>query len=190
MKGGAIVLVLLVLLFGGSAFAGGGGKGKGGGGGGGGGGRKPKPGAADDEEEKIRPTPFRGGRVWGDTRKVPASWRGDWNDFWISPDCDVVAEGAKFLPESGNFWAEPEPTLVETLAVKLGGGVDPNTAWGFIDYLTDIEGLGAAEPVAHRIVQEAAPICADVPMQQWPRELASWFDDFVMRIDASEFFEP
>lgn len=171
---------------------------------GGGGGRDvPKPTGPDkpttpDKPDKPKPTPTpdkpkpgipKGVRTFGDVTVLPAWFKAEGNSFWISPGCDQIAEGAQFLPlftkDTGyGFYAIEEPTLAETLATPTYESVKVNTAYGFVDFLMNVEGYVDAEAIAFRFIQEAAPMCADVPMAQWPAPLAAWHDDFAHRIQG------
>lgn len=137
---------------------------------------KPKP-TTDPKTPKPKKVPAKG---FGDPKTLPDWFDPEGNSFWISPDCSYVAEGKNFLPFTPNVLAEQQPTLAETLAVKRNG--KQNTAWGFIDYLVDVDGYTAAPAITARILQEANTLCADLLYEQWPAGLKAWAEDFQNRI--------
>ncbi len=122
-----------------------------------------------------------GGRIW--SKDGAAAFEGfdfEGNGIAIDTDCSRVAEGRHFFPfdwSTMNTRAEEAPTLDATLSI----GRD-NTALGFIDYLTDTEGVGDPLVIAARILDEVSPQCASVPESEWSTELRAWYSSLVKRI--------
>lgn len=136
---------------------------------------KPKP-----TPDGPKPKPKVPAKGFGDPKTLPTWFDPAGNDFWISPDCSYVAEGALFLPFTANVLAEQQPSLAETLGVERNGR--KNTVWGFIDFLIEVDGYTAAPAITYRILQEANALCGDLPYEQWPAGLKAWAEDFEKRI--------
>lgn len=201
----------LLLLFGGSS--------SGGGGGGGGSDTPTGPGGGGDKPTPAKPTPSKptgptkpkpkpvtptngpkpkgrgyGGGKWG-TGTVPANFDWDGNQLWISPSCDTVAEGARFMPIAGRMSISDEntPTLQAALALRsppnapASNKAAMNQVYGFIDYLLDTEGYDQPEDVVARIFSDASPMCAAVDPTQWGPALVEWYQSFSDR--AAEYVE-
>lgn len=188
MKGGILLVVLLVALaFGGSAFASGGDKPKPGGG------DKPKPPGGGDKPKppggggKKKPTKPPGAQNIDDDdwiAMIPDWFNQDGNSFWVDPECRFVLEGDWFETRSKGWpiSAVSEPTLAETLAAPASGGPQWNSVYGFVDYLIDYEGYETPDAIALRVLQDANPLCADIPPAQRSQGLAFWFKSFRDRI--------
>jgi hypothetical protein len=129
------------------------------------------------------PGPDGRGHVWADpadTPRLPSAQQFDYdaNGLWIDPECGFVLEGDHFWPESDAFvWESVEASSLDaTLAVSR-----TNTVIGYLDYLT---GHGYSDPVeiAYMILGEAAPLCADVPAEEWGEPMRRWFTNFLDRV--------
>lgn len=138
----------------------------------GGGGTKPssgkKSGGTSKAEEKFRRGPNGKGWVFGQGTP-PADF--DWasNNLFVSQDCELVAVGDRFWPETMLVAIEKE-TLDQALAVPT------NTALGFVDYLLAQEGLEQPEEIGARIMTEASPWCWEMPTSAWPAGFSDFFD--------------
>lgn len=123
--------------------------------------------------------PRDGGREWGD---------GDFDGFDFAANglrfdgCNAVAEGRHFFPHDWadvDTWAIEAPTLAATLAVQ-----PDNTVMGFIDYLTESEGIDDPAVVAARILEEASPECAAIPQSKWGPAMRAWYASLSRRVTA------
>lgn len=128
-----------------------------------------------------------GGGQWG-TGAVPANFDWDGNQLWISPDCETVAEGARFMPIQNRMSISDEntPTLAAALALRSPPGSTDrrsmNQVYGFIDYLLDTESYQQPEDVVARIFSEVSPMCAAVDPVQWGSALKDWYQSFSDRV--------
>lgn len=130
-----------------------------------------------------------GGGQWG-TGAVPANFDWDGNQLWISPDCETVAEGARFMPIANRMSISDEntPTLAAALALRSPPNAPAsdkramNQVYGFIDYLLDTESYGQPEDVVARIFSEVSPMCAAVDPVQWGPALVEWYQSFSDRV--------
>ena len=124
---------------------------------------------------------YGGGRIWSkDGAAAFEAFDFEGNGIAIDTDCERVAEGRHFFPfdwSTLNTRAEEAPTLDATLNVARD-----NTALGFIDYLTDTEGVGDPLVIAARILDEVSPQCASVPEAQWSPQLSAWYSSLIKRI--------
>jgi len=136
------------------------------------------------EKKKDDGKKHEGGRFWSD--RIPGEdfegfdWQG--NGLAIDTDCERVAEGAHFFPfnwATMNTRAEEASTLDATLSIARD-----NTAMGFVDYLTDQEGITDPLVISARILEEASPQCASVPASDWGPHLRSWYTSLVQRVTA------
>jgi len=122
-----------------------------------------------------------GGRIWSkDGAETFEGFDFGGNGLVIDVECERVAEGRHFFPHdwaTTNTRAEEASTLDATLAI----GRD-NTAMGFVDYLTDTEGVSDPLLIAARILDEISPQCASLPEQSWGTEVRAWYDTLVKRI--------
>jgi hypothetical protein len=154
-------------------------------------GKKPTPGTPKrpgDPGQPGAPDPERRYQ-WGDG-PIPEDWDFDSNQFWISPDCETVLEGWHFETYGYGVGvnAIEAPTLVDALAQRSAPDVEKpdNSVYGYLSYLTDVEGLEILPPdFAMRVMFETNPLCADAyadqDMEDWPPGLMEWFDSFVER---------
>lgn len=168
---------------------------------------KGDPDTAEDAGQKGKgesgsPKPAPGGVTSGRGRPgvsyvVPEGWdpvRG----LWISPDCEYVVEGPGWYfglclgPEGyrvcdlnyrdGWPWSTDGGSLTgngQTMAEHLGSAEDAG-ALGFVANRL-AEGL-QPEDVARLILEEYAPMCADVDPSMWSPALSSWYQSLVARI--------
>lgn len=120
--------------------------------------------------------------------------------LWVSPDCDVVAEGAKFWPAGAPLSRNPDMEGTET-----GKKFDPEVAAGRACRVLDVRGLatttdldctgldyvdtqiveqGITDPIqiAREILQQVAPLCADADPGLWSDAVYSWYNDLVGRL--------
>lgn len=176
---GVVILVILVLTgSGGTPPENGDGANGGNGGGNGGGGTKPHRGPDG------RGHAWTNDEIWNDikdAKKLPDGSVFDYggNGFYIDPDCGWVIEGDRFWPESQDFsyQAVERPSLEATLAHSR-----TNSVIGFVDYLMNQEGMDDPVEIVWRVLEEAAPLCADVDPSQWGGAMRYWFDDFLKRV--------
>lgn len=124
-----------------------------------------------------------GGRFWG---TPDSSTFGGFdfagNGIEVDDECGAVAEGRWFFPfdwATVNTRAEEADTVGGTLAI----GRD-NTVLGFIDYLTDTEGVTEPEVIAARILEDVAPTCASVPVDSWGPAMRAWYASLSKRVTA------
>lgn len=154
---------------------------------------EPPSGGGDDKPPSKVPSRRRGaggrGQVWGsdaDTSKLPSAGTFDYsgNGLWIDPNCGFVIEGDQFWPKKGaEVWvAVSAPTLDAALA-KRGASGGLNSVLGYVDYLVDELGIDNAVDIMWRIVDEAAPMCAQVEPEQWGEAMRIWFNDLRRRIE-------
>jgi len=104
------------------------------------------------------------------------------NGIEVDEECGAVAEGRWFFPfdwATVNTRAEEADTVGGTLAI----GRD-NTVLGFIDYLTDTEGVTEPEVIAARILEEVAPTCATAPVDSWRPAMRAWYGSLTERVTA------
>lgn len=202
---GTGIVVAAVALF--ALFTGGGS----GGGGGGGGGTTPtepklppKDGPVTPPKKPTTPTgpkpkvPTKGpkpkgrgygGGQWG-TKLPPPNFDWDGNQLWISPGCDAVAEGARFMPISNRLSISDEntTTLESALALRsppnapASNKLAMNQVYGYIDYLIDTENYQQPEDIVARILSEVSPMCAGIDPTQWEQPLIDWYQSFSDRV--------
>lgn len=118
---------------------------------------------------------------------VPAGWRWQGNQLWVSPNCDAVAEGGGFAPADKTIAALEATTLAASMQLKSAPDLahPDNSVYGFLTYLIEQEGITHAGTLATRVLDEAAPHCKPntlLPLLAYPPVLQAWHADFTQRI--------
>lgn len=133
-------------------------------------------------ESSDEGTPKDGGRFWGPKGSDPDFPGFDFggNGLAIDTECGAVAEGKYFLPfdwATVTTRAEEADTVAGTLAI----GRD-NTVLGFVDHMTDTEGVTDPLVICARILEEVSPQCAAVPDTSWGPAMRDWYNSLVRRV--------
>lgn len=154
-----------------------------------------------DRPKTFKPaSPKGGGKIWMNPKDYPpgkkkpappADWDFGGNRIWISPDCNYVVEGNRFMPlDDFDINAESPTKAGATLdeALDLYGG--DNSVWGYVDYLVEgndeagIKGIyNDPVHVAWHILRDAAPACNEIDAEKyWGDGLYFWFQSLLERL--------
>lgn len=170
--------------------------------------RGPETGGRPGKGRSGTPKPSAGGVLVGTppvgkTYEVPPDFDPD-RGIWVSPDCELVVEapgfwnGLESKPPFTELTPIPASRMMPANVPAFGDAGDASIeapsirdvwaqsqtagAVGFVDYWVN-QGI-QPEAIATRLLQEIAPMCAQVPTASWGHGLADWYDATVRRITA------
>lgn len=147
--------------------------------------RDPKLGPGGRGTTRPKPGPGGKGKNWGPPAGPVGGFDPSGAGLIVLDDCMTVVEGDRFwpkpMPDVRERYATGASCLITSLTMLEKAGDPRCSALDFVEYLTQEEGYDPIM-IAHRILRDASPICADADPSTWGDGLFSWYNDLIDRL--------